>query len=343
MNAQVSSSSMDKDRINAERFVSALFRGVLRREPNPSGLRSLAAVILNGGSYTAVAEAFVNSEEFRSQAKLYVPPGHFYSPVVNPEEAERHLERIKGAVDIDHLPGIAIDRAAMVELWRRLLPYLQTIPFSNNRQPGFRYFFQNPTYAFGDGSILHAMIRNFRPKRLIEIGSGYSSACTLDTVERFLDGACEVTFIEPYPTLLRKVLDDKRDTRILEMPVQQVPLSVFEQLEAGDILFIDSTHVLRTGSDVCFELFEILPRLAPGVLVHFHDMFWPFEYPRVWVIDHNKSWNEIYAVRAFLTDNKSWNILFFNDYIFRFEREMIERTFPTFLRVPGGALWMVKI
>jgi hypothetical protein len=67
-----------------------------------------------------------------------------------------------------------------------------------------------------------------------------------------------------------------------------------------NVLFIDSTHVLRTGSDVCFELFEILPRLSPGVLVHIHDMFWPFEYPRSWVVEENRSWNELYAVRAFL-------------------------------------------
>ena len=81
------------------------------------------------------------------------------------------------------------------------------------------------------------------------------------------------------------------------MPIQQVPVATFEALEAGDILFIDSTHVLRTGSDVCFELFEVLPRLASGVLVHFHDMFWPFEYPRLWrskkrekKIDHGTSY-----------------------------------------------------
>ncbi len=122
------------------------------------------------------------------------------------------------------------------------------------------------------------------------------------------------------------------------MPVQHVPLSVFAALEAGDILFVDSTHVVRTGSDVCFELFEVLPCLARGVLVHIHDMFWPFEYSRQWAVEENRSWNELYAVRAFLSYNDAWRIVLFNDYLAKLERGMIEATYPQFLRSTGGAL-----
>src|SRR2546426_5974338 len=97
-----------------------------------------------------------------------------------------------------------------------------------------------------------------------------------DIMHTLLDGGCDLTFIDPHPELLRDILGDATGrVRILEMPVQHVPLSVFAALEAGDILFVDSTHVVRTGSDVCFELFEVLPCLARGVLVHIHDMFWP--------------------------------------------------------------------
>jgi hypothetical protein len=122
-----------------------------------------------------------------------------------------------------------------------------------------------------------------------------------------------------------------------------MPVELFQQLQCGDFLFIDSTHIVRTGSDVCFELFEILPRLAPGVIVHFHDIFWPFEYSRDWVVDENRSWNELYALRAFLTDNRNWGIMFFNDYFAKLERPLIENTFPTFLRNAGGALWMQRL
>src|SRR5262249_36932105 len=147
------------------------------------------------------------------------------------------------------------------------------------------------------------------------------SACTIDTVERFLSHECELTFIEPYPALLRTLFGGiVPRAEVIEKPVQEVPLSVFESLQANDILFIDSTHVMSTGSDVCFELLEILPRLAPGVLVHFHDMFWPFEYPRPWAVDENRSWNELYAVRAFLIGNRTWHVVLFNDYMAKLER-----------------------
>ena len=114
-------------------------------------------------------------------------------------------------------------------------------------------------------------------------------------------------------------------------------------LEKATYCSVDSTHVLRTGSDVCFELFEILPRLAPGALVHFHDMFWPFEYPRSWAVDENRSWNELYAVRAFLTNNEQWEVVFFNDYFAKLETKRIEDTYPNFLRNSGGALWLRRL
>jgi hypothetical protein len=231
----------------------------------------------------------------------------------------------------------------MIRTWKNLLPFLTTIPFCGPRVPQFRYHFENPSYSWGDGSVLHAMLRLHRPKRLIEIGSGWSSACTLDTVERYLEGACNMTFIDPFPQLLRDIVGDRlANFRILELPIQQVPEATFEVLESGDILFIDSTHVLRTGGDVCFELFDILPRLARGVLVHFHDIFWPFEYPIEWVIDENRSWNEIYALRAFLSHNDAWRITFFNDYLAKRERAMIEGSYPQFMFNSGGALWLQR-
>jgi hypothetical protein len=125
--------------------------------------------------------------------------------------------------------------------------------------------------------------------------------------------------------------------------VQEVSLSVFEVLRNGDFLFIDSSHVMKTGSDVCHELFEILPRLAPGVFIHFHDMLWPFEYSEDWVLRENRSWNELYALRAFLTFNDRFEIVFFNDYFQRFNEPLIQATYPLFLRNSGGSLWLRKL
>jgi hypothetical protein len=294
-----------------------------------------------------ILDRFFSCEEFArvSKDKLFVPPGHFYSPIVNVAEAETHLRRVEAQGTPEEIPGINLDREQMVRAWHELLPFMRSAPFGDNPGPGLRYGFVNPAYSWGDASVLHAMLRLNRPKKVIEIGSGWSSACTIDTVESYLSGDCELTFIEPYPQLLKELLGGTRTRtmiRILECGVQQVSLDTFESLQVGDILFIDSTHVLRTGSDVCYELFEILPRLSPGVWVHFHDMFWPFEYQRSWIVEENRSWNELYAVRAFLTDNAHWQVAMFNDYFAKLERDLIESTYPKFNRNPGGALWIQK-
>jgi len=274
-------------------------------------------------------------------APLFVPPGHFYSPIVDPEEAEQHLANLESKGATLSLPGIKIDRKEMISEWHSLLPFLTTIPFSAERTDSHRYAFVNDAYSWGDGSILHAMIRKYRPKRIIEVGSGWSSVCIIDTIESYLDNECETTFIEPYPQLLKDLMKTTSiRIKILENKVQSVPLSVFDELKAGDILFIDSTHLLRTGSDVCFELFEVLPKLAQGVIVHFHDIFWPFEYPKQWAVNDNRSWNELYAIRAYLMNNDDWRIIFFNDYFVKVERELIDRAYPNFLKNSGGALWL---
>jgi Methyltransferase domain/Domain of unknown function (DUF4214) len=338
-------STQNSYRAEAQRFVRALYRGMLRRDPDPAAAEYYVDAILHGRSHATVAEEFLNCEEFKTQTsvKLFVPPGHFYSPITDPIEAERHLKsKYHGSLP-DQLPGISLDRTEMICTWKSLLPFLETIPFSGSKIAQFRYYFDNPTYSWGDGSVLHAMLRLHRPKRLIEVGSGWSSACIIDTIENNLEGACDVTFVDPFPQLLRVIIgDSKPNVRVLEIPVQQVPQAAFDILESGDILFVDSTHVLRTGSDVCFALFDILPRLARGVLVHFHDIFWPFEYPRQWIVEENRSWNEIYAVRAFLSYNEAWRIIFFNDYVGKYEADLIESTYPQFTQNSGGALWLQR-
>src|SRR5262245_24336293 len=330
---------------NPERFVRALYLGVLGREADDRGLARWVQAIADGMSPAEVVEAFIGSEEFQRKAatKLFVPPGHFYSPIVDPVEADRRLVQVESEPVPSALPGLDIDRREMTKTWMALLPFMKTAPFRQTRVAPLRYAYDNSGYSWADGSTLHAMLRLHRPKRLIEIGCGWSSACTIDTVEQYLEGTCALTFVEPYPQLLLDLIGDAASSvEILECPLQDVPLQTFDQLSEGDVLFIDSTHVLRTGSDVCRELLEILPRLAPGVLVHLHDMFWPFEYPRAWAVDENRSWNELYAVRAVLPNNDPWRVLLFNDYLAKLERPMIERTFPDFLRNTGGALWLQR-
>jgi predicted O-methyltransferase YrrM len=324
-------------------IVLGLYQGILGRDPDEEGMAMWTDALMNGLPVSEVARRFIASEEFErlGQPKSFVPRDHFYSPIVDPKAAERHLARLEAKPVPESVPGVALDRAAMVRTWHDLLPFFSRTAFPATPCPGFHYAFENPSYSWGDGSVLHAMICRHRPKRIIEVGSGWSSACMLDTVDKDLGGNCDLTFIDPFPELLRELAGDAiSQARVMECNVQDVPLEIFDTLKPDDILFIDSTHVLKTGSDVCFELFEILPRLVPGVLVHLHDMFWPFEYPRFWVIDENRSWNEIYAIRAFLMHNSAWDIIMFNDYLAKLEKEMLEETWPSFLQNPGGALWL---
>jgi hypothetical protein len=323
------------------RYIGVVYNVVLNRDPDAAEIQKHGNEMLRGLTPIDFFNNITFSEERKSQAPLYVVPGHFYSPIVNPAELH-HYVRALANVGAE-ITGISIDRDAMIATWERLVPLLTTAPFADMQTAGSRYFYDNQAYGFGDAVVLQAMIRDRRPKRLVEIGSGYSSACSADTVDTFLDGDCEFTFIEPRPERLRAILGDRASgVRIVDAPVQRVPLDLFEELAAGDILFIDSTHVLRTGSDVCYELLEVLPRIAPGVAVQIHDMFWPFEYPRNWILDDNRSWNEIYAVRAFLTQNDLWRISFFNDYFAKYERERIERSLPRFAGNAGGALWLER-
>ncbi|MGE0333607.1 MAG: class I SAM-dependent methyltransferase, partial [Ramlibacter sp.] len=232
--------------------------------------------------------------------------------------------------------------AESVDLFR---PSLKDIPFPVHKTPGFRYYFDNPAFGYADGSILHAMLREYRPKRLIEVGSGYSSACSIDTIDRYLKGQVDVTFVEPYPALLLELIgeDRARQCTIHPTKVQNTDVSLYASLEAGDFLFIDSTHVMKTGSDVCYELFNILPALKAGVYVHLHDVFWPFEYPESWVMGDNRSWNEIYGLQAFLMYNDAFRIEFFNDYFVRNHADVVHRDYPAMFGNSGGSIWLKKL
>jgi hypothetical protein len=279
-----------------------------------------------------------------SAAPLAYRPGHFYSAICDPTILERYYRDPRTSrTPQEAIRGIDFNEQEQRGLWEAWTSYLRAFPFPETKRD-FRYFYQNAAFAVGDAMILHCVLRHFKPRRIIEIGSGFSSACTLDTIEHHLGDDVRCTFVDPHPELLYGIMTQRDRSRHAVIPkqVQDVPLETFDQLEPNDILFIDSTHVLKTGSDVAFELFEVLPRLKKGVIIHIHDMFYPFEYPREWVIDSNRSWNEVYAVRALLMNNPDFRILFFNDYFGRFADDLIKRDAPRMLENIGGSLWIQR-
>jgi Methyltransferase domain len=278
-----------------------------------------------------------------ADVRVYVPPGHFYSPIVNPADL-RGIVLADSQIESSQVPAVEIDLGAMLELWNSSRSLLRECSFPDEPAAGRRYYFKNDFYSFGDAISLYLIIRNFQPRRVIEIGSGFSSACMLDTVEVHNMSPVAFTFIEPFADRLKGLLraTDRTTSVIIEQPVQQVDLKIFDDLRENDILFVDSAHVVKTGSDVNHIFFNILPRLKAGVLIHFHDIFFPFEYGSNWVVKENRSWNETYLLKAFLMYNSAFKIEFFNDCFRRFHRGAIEASCPKFLSNTGGAIWLRK-
>jgi hypothetical protein len=175
------------------------------------------------------------------------------------------------------------------------------------------------------------MLRYSRPRRLIEVGSGYSSQVTLETNRRFLGNSIECVFIEPFPS---DSLKAAAGSAIIQKRIQDVPLDTFSVLSEGDILFIDSTHVSKVGSDVNHIFFRILPMLRSGVRVHFHDVFYPFEYPEGWILE-GKTWNEDYLLRAFLQFNSDFEIELFPNYLIALSRRLLPKKDAAVSQGPG--------
>jgi hypothetical protein len=330
-----------------KKLVRNLYQGFFHRDPLPNDWKHWESKLATGLSVSDMVDLFMKTDEFANVHKkvtsLFVAPGHFYSPIVNVEEITEQF--LKKKLTTSPPSAIRINQNSHIRIWNELLPYLKEIPFPEEKSPSYRYYFTNPAFGYGDGSILYAMLRRFKPQRLIEVGSGFSSVCAIDTIDGYLDGNVDVSFIEPYPKLLVDLLGDNSVQRckIHACTVQKADISIFNSLECGDFLFIDSTHVMKTESDVNHELFNILPTLNPGVFVHFHDIFWPFEYGQNWVLKENRSWNEVYGLRAFLMYNEAFEIVFMNDYFVHYCRELVQLDYPIMFKNTGGSIWLRKI
>lgn len=274
--------------------------------------------------------------------KLSVPPGHFYSPFPSIDEVKENEESI--FLVPRELPAVDLNGEEQMQVFDVFKGYYKDLPFKDEKTDGLRYYFNNPNYSYSDAICLYAMIRHVKPKRVIEIGSGYSSCVTLDTNELFFQGTVACTFIEPYPELLLSLITDadKEAVNIIPTKLQEINLEQFSSLQENDILFIDSTHVTKVNSDVNYIFFEILPSLNSGVYIHFHDIFYPFEYPKEWIYE-GRAWNEDYMLRAFLQYNSSFKIVFFNTFLEHFFAEKFIADMPLCMKNTGGSIWLRKI
>jgi hypothetical protein len=181
------------------------------------------------------------------------------------------------------------------------------------------------------------MVRHFQPRLIIEVGSGFSSLLLGQAAAK--NKSSQLICIEPFPReFLRNGFIGLQS--LIDKKVQDVDLEFFSQLESGDILFIDSSHTVKIGGDVNYLFLEVLPRLKPGVIVHVHDIFLPFDYPRAWVLDEFRFWTEQYLLQAFLTFNSEFEVLLANGYLHYYHRSDLKTAYPSLTSWGGGSFWM---
>ena len=273
----------------------------------------------------------------------HLTPNHFYSPIPDTRALPDALWRRESA-----LPGIDMRDEEQLTLLREVVDRfgdeLNGLPRSQAGAAAGEYFVDNSAFESVDGELYYAMIRRHRPAQVVEIGAGWSTLLALRALRaNRADGAeGRLVSVEPYPyEFVRAAVDRTSEiAELRDVPVQDLPLDVFEALGPGDILFLDSSHVLRIGSDVQYVFLEILPRLRAGVLVHVHDVFLPGEYPRDWVLGpEHRFWNEQYLLQAYLADNARVEVVWGGSWMHRRHPEELEKALSSYdrqHRFPGS-------
>lgn len=270
---------------------------------------------------------------------IFATPGTYSSPIVDVREVVGRGSDTDERVPIE---GIALDLAAHARVWEEWAPHVRRWTQDELNRTR-RYHTDNRMFGGVSARLLAGAIGAIRPRRYVEIGSGFTSAVLLDINEEWrADDPIQLTFIDPYSARLESILreHDREACTIIADKVQSVDLGVFDVIEPGDVLFIDSSHVAKSGSDVLRELFEILPRLPVGAYIHVHDIPYPFDYPMKWLVEQNRSWNEAYFLRAFLMYNSAFTVHFWTDFFQRFGADALSDDSRALIGRGATSMWL---
>lgn len=322
----------------------------------PRLIRSVKALILiarHQGYGLALRQIcpYVRHLTFRSTFRLWqrlglhITPVHFYQPIPDTRELQQRKELWENESE---LIGIEMNVDAQLMFVREIFPSFKEeceFPGQDTHIP-YQFFLENQNFRHVDAEVAHSMVRHFLPKKIIEIGSGFSTyllarACLLNKERSRVE--TELFVIDPYPwdTVARGFpgLSNLRREK-----AENIELAFFLQLGAGDILFIDSTHVVRTGGDVNYLYLEVLPRLKCGVIVHIHDIFLPREYPQEWVLKERFFRTEQYLLQAFLAYNQAFEVLWCASYMHFHYPQQLKTAFPSYDNQPHWprSFWMRK-
>lgn len=265
---------------------------------------------------------------------------HYYEPMVNPKHLRYALSKNRA------LPAVDLDVAAQLSFLERFTYQQELAAFPLEKGSDLKFYYHNSSFESGDAEYLYSLLRSVKPKRMIEIGSGQSTLISKSALDlnRAEDVAyrCEHVCIEPYeqPWL------EQLGVQVIRRRVEECGTALFTSLERNDVLFIDSSHVIRPQGDVVFEYLELLPILKSGVYVHVHDIFTPRDYLQEWVVDEIKLWNEQYLLEAFLSFNEQFQVIGALNFLTHQHPVEVGKRFPILQREihkrEPGSFWLVR-
>lgn len=239
-----------------------------------------------------------------------------------------HRETREGFSSDRSLPGIDWNEEGQLSLLDQLTYADEMRQLPAKKSEKNRFYFENGVFAHGDSEIWYQIIRAKKPARIYEIGSGFSTLMAMEAIKRNREEDpgyhCEHVCIEPYSSLWL----EETGVKVVREPVETLGVGYFSHLQRDDILFIDSSHVINAEGDVVFEYLELLPTLAPGVIVHAHDIFSPKNYPKNWLVEDVRLWGEQYLFEAFLSHNSEWKIICALNYLSHHHREQLRVAAP---------------
>lgn len=290
----------------------------------------LAWAVARAGKNTPLSRAVLD------RAGLAVVRKHYYAPVVGAADIRHPLDAPRA------LPGLDLNEAGQKALVQSF-HYTDELGALPMKKPAVDCFgYENTTYAEGDAEMLYNMIRLFRPKRIVEVGSGQSTLMAMEAIaaNKREDAAydCRVTCVEPFEQPWLECLG----VEVIRERVEDCPYDLVSSLGANDFFFIDSSHVIRPQGDVLHLYQRLLPLVAPGVIVQVHDVFTPRDYPAKWVIDDRRLWNEQYLMEAFLAFNPAFEVMLAVNWLANDRREWLTEACPMLMKKPGkqpGAFW----
>ena len=266
---------------------------------------------------------------------FHVTPVHFYQPIPDTQSLPQKLWDRPS-----ELVGIDMNESVQLDLLRNHFPKFrdeyEQFPISA-ASGSHRFHLNNGLFDGTDALVAYCMIRHFRPRLIIEVGSGFSSLISGEAAAK--NNSSALICIEPFPQeFLRQGFPGLHS--LIEKKVEDIDVEFFSQLDSGDVLFIDSSHTVKIGGDVNYLFLEVLPRLKPGVIVHVHDIFFPFDYRRDWIMEEFRFWTEQYLLQAFLTFNSEFEVLMANSYLSHCHKDGLQATFPSLRSWGGGSFWM---